>query len=169
MGDNNWIIENLRKALDMWNNKLGEIWALMSQSPESFKGGAVWDVMADINGALKAIGYGLLVLFFVMGVMKTVSRLKTLHPFCLGGSGNHLLHGYLTDGLRNRARGDIHHYVIFRPHAGYGHGPPTDGDRRDNQRRLLGEHSSLDRDALGQPFYLGAVPGHDTDGIWPLL
>ena len=78
MGDNNWIIENLRKALDMWNNKLGEIWALMSQSPESFKGGAVWDVMADINGALKAIGYGLLVLFFVMGVMKTAGSFVEL-------------------------------------------------------------------------------------------
>ena len=32
---------------------------------ENFKGGAVWTVMRDINGALQAIGCALLVLFFV--------------------------------------------------------------------------------------------------------
>lgn len=78
MGDGNWIIENLRNALAMWNSKLSEIWALMRQSPDQFKGGAVWDVMVDINGALKAIGYGLLVLFFVMGVMKTAGSFAEL-------------------------------------------------------------------------------------------
>lgn len=71
MGSGNWIIDNLSAALEMWNAKLAEIWALLTQSPESFKGGAVWDVIVDINGALKAIGFGLLVLFFVIGVMKT--------------------------------------------------------------------------------------------------
>lgn len=78
MGDGNWIIENLRNALAMWNAKLTEIWALMSQSPDEFKGGAVWDVMVDINDALKAIGYGLLVLFFVMGVIKTAGSFAAL-------------------------------------------------------------------------------------------
>ena len=62
----------------MWNAKLTEIWALMSQSPDEFKGGAVWDVMVNINDALKAIGYGLLVLFFVMGVMKTAGSFAEL-------------------------------------------------------------------------------------------
>lgn len=71
MGSGNWIIDNLNTALGMWNAKLAEIWMLLTQSPQSFKGGAVWNVIVDINGALKAIGFGLLVLFFVMGVMKT--------------------------------------------------------------------------------------------------
>ncbi len=71
MGSGNWIIDNLQTALQMWNAKLAEIWMLLTQSPQSFKGGAVWSVIVDINGALKAIGFGLLVLFFVMGVMKT--------------------------------------------------------------------------------------------------
>ena len=44
---------------------------LLTQGPESFKGGAIWTVMTDINDALKAIGYGLLVLFFAAGVIKT--------------------------------------------------------------------------------------------------
>lgn len=61
----------LNSALQTWNEKLAEIWSLLTQSPEHFKGGGVWQVMLDINGALKAIGYGLLVLFFAMGVIKT--------------------------------------------------------------------------------------------------
>ena len=65
---NNWVVENLENALDTWNGKLAEIWRLISESPESFKGGGIWDVIVNINGALKAIGYALLVLFFLMGL-----------------------------------------------------------------------------------------------------
>jgi hypothetical protein len=71
MGSGNWIIDNLNAALNTWNAKLAEIWQLLTMSPENFKGGGVWHVITDINGALKAIGYALLVLFFVMGVIKT--------------------------------------------------------------------------------------------------
>jgi len=71
MGSGNWIVDNLRSALDTWNAKLAEIWQLLTMSPENFKGGGIWDVIVDINGALKAIGYALLVLFFVVGVVKT--------------------------------------------------------------------------------------------------
>lgn len=71
MGSGNWIVDNLNAALEMWNTKLTELWLILTQSPQAFKGGAVWDVIVDINGALKAIGFGLLVLFFVVGVMKT--------------------------------------------------------------------------------------------------
>ena len=67
---NNWVVENLENALDTWNGKLAEIWRLISESPESFKGGGIWDVIVNINGALKAIGYALLVLFFLMGIMR---------------------------------------------------------------------------------------------------
>lgn len=71
MGSGNWIIDNLNGALNTWNAKLQEIWQLLTISPESFKGGGVWNVIVNINGALKAIGYALLVLFFVIGVVKT--------------------------------------------------------------------------------------------------
>lgn len=71
MGSGNWIIDNIMNALNVWNAKLQEIWLLITQSPESFKGGGIWDVVVSINGALKAIGYALLVLFFVVGVIKT--------------------------------------------------------------------------------------------------
>ena len=67
-----WIIDNLEHALRVWNTKLGELWSLLTQSPETFKGGAVWNVMVNIHGAVRAIGLALLVLFFVVGVMKTM-------------------------------------------------------------------------------------------------
>ena len=67
----NWIVQNLQSALDTWNEKLAEIWQIITQSPENFKGGGIWDVIVQINGALMAIGLALLVLFFVIGVMKT--------------------------------------------------------------------------------------------------
>ena len=71
MGSGNWVIDNLNSALSMWNDKLTEILQLLSASPEDFKGGGIWETILNINGALKAIGYALLVLFFLMGVVKT--------------------------------------------------------------------------------------------------
>lgn len=67
----NWIVDNLQNALDTWNGKLSEIWQLLTQSPEAFKGGGIWNVIVDIHGAVRAIGLALLVLFFVVGVVKT--------------------------------------------------------------------------------------------------
>lgn len=67
----NWVVENLQNALETWNDKFAEIWSLLTQTPENFKGGAIWNVITSIHGALQAIGYALLVLFFVVGVIKT--------------------------------------------------------------------------------------------------
>jgi len=78
LGSGNWIVDNLNSALGTWNGKLAEIWQLLSTTPESFKGGGVWSVIQDINGALQAIGCALLVLFFVMGVVKTCGSFTEL-------------------------------------------------------------------------------------------
>jgi len=67
----NWVVQNLQNALETWNEKLAEIWSLLTQSPQTFKGGAIWSVILNIHGALQAIGYALLVLFFVTGIVKT--------------------------------------------------------------------------------------------------
>ena len=67
----NWVVQNLENALETWNKKLAEIWQLLTQSPEEFKGGAIWNVIVGIHGAVQAIGLALLVLVFVVGVMKT--------------------------------------------------------------------------------------------------
>lgn len=67
---NNWVVENIENALNTWNEKLAEIWRLLTESPTAFKGGTIWNVMVKINDGLKAVGYALLVLFFLMGIMK---------------------------------------------------------------------------------------------------
>ena len=74
----NWIIDNLNSSLETWNSKLSEIWTLLTTSPENFKGGGIWNVIVGINDALKAIAYALLVLFFVIGVMKTCGSFTEL-------------------------------------------------------------------------------------------
>lgn len=66
-----WIVQNIQNALDTWNDKLSEIWELLTLSPKEFKDGTIWEVIKDINGAMQAIGYSLLVLFFAAGVIKT--------------------------------------------------------------------------------------------------
>ena len=76
MNSGNWIIDNLMYALQVWNEKLAEIWNLIIQSPQSFKGGAIWNVIVSINGALKAVGTALLVLFFLVGVVKTAGSIS---------------------------------------------------------------------------------------------
>ena len=67
----NWVVQNLQNALETWNEKLAEIWQLITTTPQSFKGGGIWTVIVDIHGAVQAIGFALLVLFFVVGVVKT--------------------------------------------------------------------------------------------------
>ena len=67
----NWVVQNLENALETWNEKLSEIWTLITTTPQNFKGGSIWGVIVNINGAVQAIGLALLVLFFVVGMVKT--------------------------------------------------------------------------------------------------
>lgn len=67
----NWVVQNLENALETWNGKLAEIWTLITTTPQNFRGGGIWTVIENINGAMQAIGLALLVLFFVVGVVKT--------------------------------------------------------------------------------------------------
>ena len=78
MESDNWIIQNLNSALATWNERMTEIWTLITTAPEDFRGGSMWDVVLGINTALRAIAYALLVLFFVSGVMKTAGDFTSL-------------------------------------------------------------------------------------------
>jgi len=71
----NWVVQHLINTLDTWNEKLAEVWRLLTISPENFKGGGIWNVILAINGSLQAIGLALLVLFFLSGVVKTSANL----------------------------------------------------------------------------------------------
>ena len=49
----NRVVQNLENALETWNDKLSEIWQLITETPESFKGGTVWTVIVNSHGALR--------------------------------------------------------------------------------------------------------------------
>lgn len=51
----NWVVQNLQNALDTWNAKLQEIWTLITTTPQNFKGGGIWSVIVNINGAMQAM------------------------------------------------------------------------------------------------------------------
>ena len=78
MGSNNWIVEILQKALGTWSYFLRLIWSLLTTSPADFKGGAIWEIMVNIHEGIKGIAYGLLVLFFVVGVVRTTTNFSEI-------------------------------------------------------------------------------------------
>lgn len=78
MDSDNWVVQNLENALGTWNTKMAEVWSLLTMSPQSFKGGGIWHVILQINGSVKGIGLALLVLFFLVGVVKTSGNLTEI-------------------------------------------------------------------------------------------
>ena len=163
---NNWIVENIQNALGTWNDKLNEIWRLLTEAPESFKGGAVLNVMVNINGTLKAVGYALLVLFFLMGIMKhynsfsEVKRpeqaIKLFLRFVLAKAA-------ITWGLDlMMAIFRIVQGVIGKISAGQ-HGADHRG------LRLLGEYPAVGGHADRQSAHYRAVLCHDSDRVRALF
>ena len=74
----NWVVQALQAAFSTWNNKLSEIWSLVTVTPQEFRGGDIWNAIVGINEGLKAVGYGLLVLFFAMGVFQSAASFRDL-------------------------------------------------------------------------------------------
>lgn len=72
----NWIVGNLQSAMNTWNGKLTEIWSLVTVTPQEFRGGAIWGTIVNINDGLKAVGYGLLVLFFAMSIFQSAASFQ---------------------------------------------------------------------------------------------
>ncbi len=72
----NWIVANLENAFATWNEKMEEIWNLVTLSPQEFKDGSIWNIVTGINGTLQAIGYALLILFFAMSIFKSTASFR---------------------------------------------------------------------------------------------
>ena len=70
----NWIVDILNYTLAFWSDALRTIWDLLTTAPQNFRGGAVWRVISGIQGGLKGIAYALLVLFFLVGVVRTTTN-----------------------------------------------------------------------------------------------
>ena len=76
MNENGWIVGNLQSAFNTWNEKLTEIWSLVTTTPQEFRGGDIWNTIVAINDGLQAFGYGLLVLFFAMSVFRSAASFR---------------------------------------------------------------------------------------------
>ena len=131
----NWVVQNLQNALDTWNKYLSEIWQLITQSPEQFKGGTIWSVIVNINDAVRAIGLALLVLFFVVGVMRTCGSfaevkkpehaLKLFIRFCHRQGRCNLWAGTDDGPFQYRPGACFHDYERSRIRFGTADGSPT--------------------------------------------
>ena len=99
----NWVVQALQSAFEIWNDKLTEIWSLITTTPQEFRGGDIWNAIVGINEGLKAVGYGLLVLFFAMGIFGHAPKVSGLakagirpapfHPLYGRQGGGELRHG----------------------------------------------------------------------------
>ena len=179
MGSGNWIVDNLNSALATWNDKLTEIWTLISTSPEEFKGGGIWDVILNIHDALRAIGYALLVLFFVAGVVKTCGSftelkrpemaVKTFVRFALA-------QGAVTYGLElMMALFSIAQGAVSTIMDASGLTVMSDTALPDEMVTIiedvgfLEQHPAVGGDAPGIPVYLGPLAGDDPHRVFPLF
>ena len=70
----NWIVENLNNAFSTWNGKLTELWGLVTTSPQTFKGGAVWGVMQSLHNAMIGIAPFILLRTYILYSDILVSR-----------------------------------------------------------------------------------------------
>ena len=61
------ILALLEAVFGFWNNQISLIFDLLGQSPDTFKGGGPWKVIAGIEPIFVAVGSSLVVLFFVIG------------------------------------------------------------------------------------------------------
>ena len=50
-----------------WNNQVGLVFAILGQSPVTFKGGGPWQIVESIEPIFVGVGSSLVVLFFVIG------------------------------------------------------------------------------------------------------
>jgi len=73
-----WIVQNIENALATWTEYLDIVWMLLTTSPQSFRGGGIWSVIVTIHWSVQAIALALLVLFFLVGVVKTCGSFAEL-------------------------------------------------------------------------------------------
>ena len=131
--------------------------------------------MLNINDALKAIGLGLLVLFFAVGVVKTCSSvadlkrpehaLKLFVRFALAKAA--VTYGLdLMLAVFRIVQGMVSTIITRSGLSGSTGTTLPPGDHRQNQRcGVLGLHPPVGGDPLRRPVHHRFVVHHDSDGV----
>ena len=47
-----WVVDIIENCITLWNSTLSYIWSMLTQSPETFHNGAVWNAITKIFTAL---------------------------------------------------------------------------------------------------------------------
>ena len=75
------ILALLEAVFGFWNNQISLVFAMLGQSPVSFKGGGPWAVIEGIEPVFVAVGSSLVVLFFVIGFCSERCVWLQIHAF----------------------------------------------------------------------------------------
>jgi hypothetical protein len=62
--------ELINWGLEFWDSIIGTVTGVLTASPDA-QFPAAWNIIQNINAAFQSLGYGLLALFFVMGLLKS--------------------------------------------------------------------------------------------------
>ncbi len=82
-----WFLDLLDWSVKIWNQMMSTGVGLLTQSPENASPG-VWNVITGVNTSMQGIGYGLLVLFFLISLFKQTTNIK---DFTLQGVFGYIL------------------------------------------------------------------------------
>lgn len=82
-----WFLDLLNWAVNLWNQMMATGAGILTQSPENASPG-VWNVIKGVNTSMQGIGYGLLVLFFLISLFKQTTNIK---EFTLQGVFGYML------------------------------------------------------------------------------
>jgi hypothetical protein len=92
------VVNLIQAAIDFLNNCFADMRIHLQTTPDTFAGGAPWSAVTAINSAIQGVGYGLLVLFFLMSFFKTTSNFKEISlQQCIGWIVRFILAKVLID------------------------------------------------------------------------
>lgn len=174
----NWIVENLNNAFSTWNGKLTELWGLVTTSPQTFKGGAVWGVMQSLHNAMIGIGYALIVLFFAISLFKNTANFHELKRpeaavhYLIRFVAAKTLVGYGMDIMLNIFPSATALFPIWLPvwaasHRRWSHCPVRCSLLM--KCRLLSQHPFVARHDSGQSVHHSAVVRDDSHRVRAVL
>ena len=99
------ILALLEAVFGFWNNQISLVFAMLGQSPVSFKGGGPWAVIEGIEPVFVAVGSSLVVLFFVIGFCSEKELAAAMPEMeVLGADANQQEALFLINGLSRNSR-----------------------------------------------------------------
>lgn len=78
MAKDNLIADTLSFALSVWDEKIDEVYVLVTMPVEEFRGGQIWAKVCTLTQTLQSIAFALFTLFFLVGIIRTYLSFEEL-------------------------------------------------------------------------------------------